>query len=262
MIYDDNRATWGASANTNPKTVTWTQRTEFMTHWNGDATGLTEDDPHTRCLAFVKNVQDFHQESRGFADIGYNFLLCPHARVIEGRGGDYEGAHCTGHNVSAYSCMVMTGTKDGVDEVTSDEMLARLARLEADLENLIGRDLRMLVHSDGASTACPGNQLREWVHAGMVPPQQDPVEVGFGPLLEAIARVEKNLSALTARVGEGESRLSSQLSSQLITQIDELNAVRVSMDSALTAVPSTVTNALKASLGGFEMSARYTLKEE
>jgi len=47
------------------------------------------------CAANVKASQIYHMVTRGWCDIGYNYLICPHGDIFEGRGGgdDVRGAH-------------------------------------------------------------------------------------------------------------------------------------------------------------------------
>lgn len=44
----------------------------------------------------VRRIQRFHQGSRGWADIGYHFLIDPEGRVFEGRALTVQGAHVGG----------------------------------------------------------------------------------------------------------------------------------------------------------------------
>ncbi|XP_063287736.1 peptidoglycan recognition protein 1-like [Pelobates fuscus] len=45
------------------------------------------------CSAQARNVQNYHMSSRGWCDIGYNFLVGEDGRVYEGRGWRNLGAH-------------------------------------------------------------------------------------------------------------------------------------------------------------------------
>ncbi|XP_041362856.1 peptidoglycan-recognition protein SC2-like, partial [Gigantopelta aegis] len=50
------------------------------------------------CKARVKSIQNYHMDTKGWWDIGYNFLVGEDGLVYEGRGWDVEGAHARGHN--------------------------------------------------------------------------------------------------------------------------------------------------------------------
>ena len=51
-------------------------------------------------------MQTFHMESKGWDDIGYNFMIGGDGAVYEGRGWDSQGAHTKGilYNSHIYNC--------------------------------------------------------------------------------------------------------------------------------------------------------------
>ncbi|GAB0089313.1 Peptidoglycan recognition protein [Sergentomyia squamirostris] len=57
-------------------------------------TGYTQ----AEMVYLVRIVQSFHIESRGWDDIGYNFLIGGDGNVYEGRGWNKVGAHTYGYN--------------------------------------------------------------------------------------------------------------------------------------------------------------------
>ncbi len=72
-------------------------------------------------------------------DIGYNALVCQHARAIEGRGLDSTpGSHSPGVNWEHVGIQYMTGS-DGITPTT--QMVARAQFLRADLGDL-GKNIR------------------------------------------------------------------------------------------------------------------------
>jgi hypothetical protein len=54
------------------------------------------------CIKAIQDNQDSRMDGRGWADIGYNFLLCndndDQQQIYRGRGWSYVGAHCIGYN--------------------------------------------------------------------------------------------------------------------------------------------------------------------
>ena len=54
------------------------------------------------CIQRVRSIQNFHIDDRGWADIGYHFLVGENGKVYEGRGWDRQGAHSPGFNNDAY----------------------------------------------------------------------------------------------------------------------------------------------------------------
>lgn len=188
-LHDDSRAMWSARANTwstsekAANTVPAGERIGVSYHYPGAATlGITPASPHSACLSRVRTWQDQHQ-AKGWADIGYNSLICQHARAIEGRGVQFKGAHSPGVNWGHYGVqfMVSNGTPP------TPAMYARAVRLRADLEARSGRRLRQWGHQDdpAAATLCPGTYVEKWVKSGgpyaatptptPTPTQEDPV---------------------------------------------------------------------------------------
>ncbi|XP_035661751.1 peptidoglycan-recognition protein SC1a-like [Branchiostoma floridae] len=47
----------------------------------------------SQCEKYVQGIQNFHMDTRGWDDIGYNFLVGGNGDVFEGRGWDTRGAH-------------------------------------------------------------------------------------------------------------------------------------------------------------------------
>jgi hypothetical protein len=162
-IYDDDRSDWGAAAPLYINAVAITSRTEYFTHYDGGVNvGLFGKD-HARCLERVKAIQTFHMKERGWSDIGYNALVCVHGRLIQGRGRDRVGAHCTNHNTSGIGVQFMVG---GTEKIT-DVMKARMRKFYDQSCSAAGTTLAKKGHRDGMSTDCPGDYAYAWVQAGM-----------------------------------------------------------------------------------------------
>jgi hypothetical protein len=76
-------------------------------HWEGPKLGVYS---HDKCA--VRGIQAFHQRDRGWSDIAYNFVVCPHGTVFEGRGL-YVGSGANGtdrHNRDYYAICAMVGS--------------------------------------------------------------------------------------------------------------------------------------------------------
>lgn len=164
-LCDDTRADWGAHAPTmTVYTVPISDKDQFLNHWDGDAALGLAGKSHDVCLARVRAVQEFHQGSaRGWADIGYNTLVCPHGRLIEGRGVLTVGAQCPGYNRSGIGSQLMVGGGDKLPAV----MLNRQRQFYDQLVAIRKEATRKMGHQDGYPTTCPGSELEAWVHNGM-----------------------------------------------------------------------------------------------
>jgi hypothetical protein len=98
----------------------------------------------------MREIQRFHQgKSRGWADIGYAYVVFPSGRIYEGRG-KHVGAHCPGHN-SEPSCAFA----GDYSKVAPTERAVRAF-------DELRKQLRMVGwrgHRDGFPTSCPGDAL-------------------------------------------------------------------------------------------------------
>lgn len=146
-----SRGEWGARGPRSRSRVNWSQRTEFVVHYSEGPTDQS-----------VRSIQDFHMDGRGWADIGYNFLVDVDGRIYEGRGWLVVGAHAPDHNTSGIGvCMI---GRDG-DATADAKRSIRWVYDEAVRRK--GGGLAKLGHRDVYATSCPGDQLYAWVRAGM-----------------------------------------------------------------------------------------------
>lgn len=74
----------------------------------------------------VRNIQDFHMQTRKWDDIGYNFIIGRDGTVYVGRGWLYAGAHSRDYNKRSI-CIAFIGNFN--DETPSDESLLAAQRL-------------------------------------------------------------------------------------------------------------------------------------
>jgi hypothetical protein len=148
------RAQWGArSPQAAVNTTSWSSRDQFITHYSAG--------PPTQT---VRQIQDFHMNSNGWADIGYNFLVDIHGNKYEGRLHTWMaiGAHAQNHNTRSIGvCMI------GRDSDVTDAAKQAIRDIYDEACGRAGKSLRMLGHRDVNPTTCPGDNLWNWVHGGM-----------------------------------------------------------------------------------------------
>ena len=118
----------------------------------------------------VNDIRAWHK-ARGFADIGYHYVVYRDGSVAEGRDINLIGAHCTGHNSHSIGVCYVGGCegehKNGKIVPKTDEhgnhipKDTRTLAQKASLINLL-KDLRRLYpyakirgHRDFANKACP-----------------------------------------------------------------------------------------------------------
>jgi hypothetical protein len=163
------RAQWGARA---PRSVTRLSGPRGVTwHYEGPPMGVF---PHTACATKVRGIQAFHMDGRGWSDIAYTHLVCPHGVVFEGRGAGVRTAANgtnTGNSLSLAVCALL-----GVGD---PHPLTLFFGLDAARRRLMsaGTGAETWVHRDWKATACPGDPITRWHRAGDHPPniQEDPL---------------------------------------------------------------------------------------
>jgi len=150
------RAEWGARP---PDSITSLSVDTDTNHWGGPGFGAPF--PHSSCPAKVRAWQNFHMDSRGWTDIAYNAVACPHGYVFEGRGRGRRSAAngTTAGNSGSYATCYLGGEGD---EFTEDAKRA----MRASGNWLTRAGSRRLGHRDWKSTTCPGDVIYGWVHAG------------------------------------------------------------------------------------------------
>lgn len=108
--------------------------------------------------AGMRSAQRFHQDTRGWSDIAYTFLVDDDGTIYEGTGPDVVGSHTKGRNSRA---MAICAMGDFDQRAPSPLMLASISWLIGH-----GREQGWWLgltggHRDapGAQTACPGRFL-------------------------------------------------------------------------------------------------------
>ncbi|MFJ8146987.1 peptidoglycan-binding protein [Streptomyces sp. NPDC096048] len=171
-----SRAAWGAKPwNGDPKSkgparVALKRRTEWFVHYDGahhiTATGTA-----------VPRAIDRQHQAKGWAGIGYSFVVDQDGTAYEGRGWGRQGAHCPGHNISGLSVQIAVGG----DQEPSEAALATARALYDEACKRTGRKLAQRGHRDGIATECPGDKLYAWVQAGMPAKGYKPPKGGTAP---------------------------------------------------------------------------------
>ncbi|MCL8011706.1 peptidoglycan-binding protein [Streptomyces sp. AS02] len=146
-----SRSNWGARPPREVAKVPASERTGFVVHYSAGPPSQT-----------VRAIQNYHMDSNGWWDIGYNFLVDQGGRIYEGRGWDNEGAHTRGYNRSHLAvCFI------GRDGDATAAAKRAIRSLYEKTNQVVGRTLSTTCHSALDSTQCPGNDLRSWVRSGM-----------------------------------------------------------------------------------------------
>lgn len=193
-----SRKDWGARSPREVHATTWPNRRMVIFH---HATG--PDDVKGPDAALVRGIQRYHMDSRGWNDIGYNFLIGvggdDDGKIYEGRGWLTIGAHCNGHNTEAIGVCFIGDFRHDQDPLTPAACeAASTVYLEACKR--AGRKLEYAGHGriPGQSTACPGDQVLAWIRErgpeldGKVQPKV-PKTVGFGDTGAVVKKAQERL---------------------------------------------------------------------
>lgn len=177
------RGQWGARR---PRNVVTGNLTGPSTgHWNGPEIPVMD---HSKCASLVRGVQNFHMDSRGWSDIAYNFVVCPHGYTYEGRGLNVvNGANGTNTaNRSSHAIMWLAGKGNPFNDAEKLEFRQCVKYVD---DHSMAPD-SAVGHRDHKSTECPGNERYNWIHQGM------PVSGSPSPIPEPIPQPSNGFEEL------------------------------------------------------------------
>lgn len=169
------RAEWGAKASSGPMNVFGAIIDGVALHYEGPHMGVFD---HDECAAKIRGIQDFHMNTRGWSDIAYNFIVCPHGIIYEGRGTAHGSAAngTTESNAKYMAICGLWGQNDAFTELGRRAMKAAIGYCQAHRAGT-----RVRPHSDFFQTSCPGDPIRQWIAAGcpadktpIIPPKPAP----------------------------------------------------------------------------------------
>lgn len=156
---------------------------------------------HSHCKAHWTSIRNSHlaNKKEDYSDVAYNFAVCRHGAVLEGRGlGRRTGANGNQTlNANHDAVVVLFGTNDhSVPEAVIDAVKWVIRYLRGH-----GTGPEIKGHRDGYSTACPGEPLYALVKSGAFEPGKASApakkyEPYPGLSFFKIGRVSKKITAL------------------------------------------------------------------
>lgn len=158
-----SRASWGARSPRGSRNQINAHPLGVAIHWNGPACAASIR-THDKCPGFIRGIQNFHMDGRGWSDIAYTMFACPHGELYEGRGKGVGTAAngTTSGNANYYAIYAMWGQGDGN---VPDKMLDAIADGVA-LTRSWGTGNTVTTHNALFSTECPGGELSSLVKSG------------------------------------------------------------------------------------------------
>ena len=163
-----SRAVWGASLGlTNSvqykNTPSYTTVSHLIVHHSAGG------NISTNWAATVASIFDFHVNSNGWSDIGYNYLIAPDGTLFYGRGGgnNVVGAHYCNKNTNTMGVCMMGNYMMVAPTDTAWKTLERIFAWKAVESNINPMDSKSLSdigaipvvngHRSGCATDCPGD---------------------------------------------------------------------------------------------------------
>jgi len=119
------------------------------------------------CEKIMRGIQHFHKVTRGWDDIGYNFVIGGDGKVYDARGWDKIGAHTKGVNNVSVAFTLMGNFMKVEPKNNMIESLKNLVQCGID-KGFVANDYQLHGHRDQSCTACPGDKLYDiiklWPH--------------------------------------------------------------------------------------------------
>ncbi|XP_058513634.1 N-acetylmuramoyl-L-alanine amidase [Ochotona princeps] len=118
----------------------------------------------TQCAQNMRSMQRFHQDTRGWDDLGYSFVVGSDGYMYEGRGWHWLGAHTFRHNSLGFGvAFVGNYTAALPTEVALRSVRDQLPRC-ALRAGFLQPQYKVLGHRQLVSTDCPGDALFQELH--------------------------------------------------------------------------------------------------
>ncbi|XP_035204462.1 peptidoglycan-recognition protein SC2-like [Stegodyphus dumicola] len=153
------RAAWGARPPKSRQIMRTPVEHVFIHHTDGAIC-----DNKDTCSRVMRQTQNFHMDTRKWADIGYSFLVGGDGRIYEGRGWNGVGAHTYNYNSKSIGISFM----GNFEKVTPNRAMLTAARQLIDCgmeKNIITRGRQIHGHRDAKCTSCPGTALYKNIQA-------------------------------------------------------------------------------------------------
>ncbi|XP_054162259.1 peptidoglycan-recognition protein SC2-like [Oppia nitens] len=150
-----SRAEWGARTPKEPAKPMVTPVLHAFIHHTDDPPKCQNQ---SSCIDAVKWVQDFHMDTRGWDDIGYNYLLGGDGRIYVGRGWYACGRHTLGMNDKAIALSLIGNYESDAPSQLILDLAQKWVKCALE-KGVITHDYQLHGHRDQTCTTCPGQRL-------------------------------------------------------------------------------------------------------
>ncbi|CAH2314741.1 peptidoglycan recognition 1 [Pelobates cultripes] len=145
------KSQWGGRAAT-CRTAMTTPVTYVVVH-HTEGTACTSQ---SACITQAKNIQNYHMNSNGWCDIGYNFLVGEDGNAYEGRGWTSVGAHAPNYNSNSIGISVF-GSFTSKNPTTAAQNAVKNLISCGVSRGYIKSAYILKGHRNVTATDCPGN---------------------------------------------------------------------------------------------------------
>lgn len=112
----------------------------------------------SECISRMKQIQNYHMDNRGYADVGYSFLVGEDGKIYAGRGWGRVGAHTEGYNSRGFGISFIGNFMTLAPNTLA--LNAAKALIQCGINNgKISTSYDLYGHRDLKATACPGDKL-------------------------------------------------------------------------------------------------------
>lgn len=165
-----SRAQWGADERIRDKpSLSYYEVHAGFVHHTVNANNYTAD----QVPGIIRSIYSYHVKTRGWSDIGYNFLVDRFGRIWEGRyggvGRPVVGAHTQGYNQYSFALSAIGNFDTARPSSAMVTAYAKLFAWKLSLHGVSATDTSQRLgsksfraingHRDAGSTACPGKYL-------------------------------------------------------------------------------------------------------
>ncbi len=165
-----SRAQWGADERMRDKpSLNYYEVHAGFVHHTVNANGYTRK----QVPSLIRGIYAYHTQSKGWSDIGYNFVVDRFGRIWEGRYGGVDrpvvGAHTLGYNEYSFAASALGNFDVARPSAAMLDAYGRLFAWKLSLhgidaasssQSVGGRTFKAINgHRDAGQTACPGRYL-------------------------------------------------------------------------------------------------------
>lgn len=164
-----SRAQWGANESLRKGTVSYGKIAAGFIHHTVNANTYSAD----QVPAIIRSIYAYHTQTKGWNDVGYNFLIDRFGRIWEGRYGGVDkavvGAHTAGYNSYSFAASAIGNYEEAQPSAATLDAYARLYAWKLSMNGIAADDTSQYVgskyfkaitgHRDAGQTACPGRYL-------------------------------------------------------------------------------------------------------